>query len=231
MIDLSVFGARRRAECFAVFIVLSFASLAAVAQNVVPNPSLDTQLSPWTAFLSSSPDPDGAGASPAWSATPDYNANPASGSALIDIDTAAPAADAMSGIAQCFDLPAVTPISSLNYAMSFLVPAATTGDNSISASVEVRLFSGTGCNGFVTGGLQGQQIAAGMPSDSSWYSLGDTNFVPPGAPVDIASIQMRGYLRQTGTAPTHTDYKVHVDRFALLLNGTTPVRLMQFDVE
>ncbi|HSE12946.1 MAG TPA: hypothetical protein VLB69_09950, partial [Rudaea sp.] len=112
-----------------------------------------------------------------------------------------------------------------------LVPATTGADGSLSATVEIRLFANAGCSGFITGGTQGQTVLPGMASDTTWYALNDTNFVPPGAPVLAASAEVRGYLRQTGATPTQSDYKANLDRFFLVVDSTTPVRLLQFDVE
>jgi hypothetical protein len=47
-----------------------------------------------------------------------------------------------------------------------------------------------------------------------------------------ASAEVRGYLRQTGdAASTQTDYKANFDKFFLVLNSITPVRLLNFGVE
>ena len=131
------------------------------------------------------------------------------------------------------DLPgAPTSINIVNYGMSFRVPAATTADAAINATVEVRLFSNTGCTGFITGGSQGRDLLAGLPSDTTWYPVGDNGFVPPGAPVLASSAQFRAYLREVnGVGPTTTSYTVDYDAAHLVLNSATPVRLQQFDVE
>jgi hypothetical protein len=205
---------------------------SALAQNIVPNNNFDTQLPPWAQFLSSAPDPIGAGATPIWQAV-DSGSSPSSGSALVDIDTTTPAGDAASGIAQCVDFATPSTIVTLvNYGISFRVPAATTADGSVNATVEVRLFSGTGCSGFLTGGSQGRTIVAGLASDTTWYAVGDNGFVPPGGSVTASSAQIRAYLREVnGVAPSTTDYKANFDAARLVLNSSTPVRLQQFDVE
>lgn len=230
-----VFGRNGACPAFArvafVLNALCAASTSVHAQNLVPNPNFNTTLAPWTQFLSSAPDPDGAGGPPVRVASPDLNASPSSGSALIDIDTTTAAPNAASGIAQCFDFPAPTAVNFVNYGMNFLIPSTTTTDGSLNVTVEIRLFSGTGCTGFLSGGSQGRVLAAGLASDSNWYVASDASFVPNGAPATAASAQIRGYLRQTGTAPTQTDYKVNLDHFFLVLNSTTPVRLLNFDVE
>jgi|SRR5690242_16206086 len=200
------------------------------AQNVAPNQNFDTQLAPWTLFQSSPPDPSGSGAS-AWLGTVDINNNPGSGSGRVTIDTSQPAANAASGIAQCVDF-ASTQINLVNYGVFVRVPAATTTDAAINATVEMRLFSGPGCSGFVGGGTQGRTLISGTGSDTFWYALGDPNFVPPGAPVAAQSAQIRAYLRQVnGGSPSTTSYVVEFDSAHLVLNATTPVRLQQFDVE
>jgi hypothetical protein len=149
----------------------------------------------------------------------------------VDIDASQPAANAASGIAQCVDF-AATSISLINYGIFVRVPTATVTDASINATVEMRLFSDAGCNGFISGGSQGRTLIAGTGSDTTWYPLGDANFVPPGAPVTAASAQIRAYLRQVnGGSPTAASYIVEFDAGHLVLNATTPVRLQQFDVE
>jgi len=212
--------------------VVCFASQAQ-AQNLVPNPNFDSVLTPWTQFLSSAPDPGGAGAAPTRVGTPDVDASPSSGSALIDITTSInePLTNAASGISQCFDFAAPTSVTFVNYGMSFLVPAATTADSALNATVEIRLFADGGCANFISGGSQGRVVVPGLASDTTWYTVGDTGFSPPSAPVMAASAEIRAYLRQTGSAPSVADYKVNVDKFRLVLNSTTPVRLQQFDVE
>jgi len=201
------------------------------AQNIVSNPNFDTQLAPWAQFLSSAPDPAGAGAAPTRIAV-DINNSPSSGAGQVNINTTTPAGDAASGIAQCVDFGALTAISFMNYGMSFRIPAATTADAAINATVEVRLFTSAGCSGFLTGGSQGRDLLAGMPSDITWYTVGDTSFVPPGAPVMAASAEFRAYLREiNGVGPTTTSYTVDYDAAHLVLNSLTPVRLQQFDVE
>jgi len=202
----------------------------ALAQNLVPNPNFDAVLAPWTQFLSAAPDPAGAGAAPARVASPDFNSSPGSGSALVDINTTTPATNAASGISQCFNFSA-TPVNFVNYGGSFLVPATTTADGAINATVEIRLFAAANCTNFISGGSQGRTFLSGLATNT-WYTASDNNFALPGAPVTAASAEIRGYLRQTGgAAPTQTDYKTSFDKFFLVLNSTTPVRLLQFDVE
>jgi hypothetical protein len=223
-----------RRVCAQLAVVFAYAGFLAMpsahAQNLVPNPDLNTVLAPWAQFLSSAPDPVGVGAAPVWVAAPDFNASPLSGSALVDINTTTQATNAASGIAQCFNF-AATPVNFVNYGGSFLVPATTTADSSINATVEVRLFTGANCAGFITGGSQGRTFLPGLAT-ATWFSASDNNFVLPGAPVSAQSAEVRGYLRQNaGAAPTVTDYKANFDRFFLVLNSTTPVRLLNFGVE
>lgn len=221
---------RGSAGALAVLLVAGLS--AAQAQTLVPNAHLDTALAPWTAFVSAAPDPAGMGNAPLWQATPDVDANPASGSTLIHITTAAPAANAASGIAQCFDFAGgPAPVSFINYGMAFRLPAATPIDGGVAATVEVRLFSAAGCNGFITGGTQGQTLSAPGVAAGTWNRLADSGFVPPGAPVTAASVQIRGYLRQTGAAASQAGYAVDLDHFLLVLNSTTPVELLQFNVD
>jgi hypothetical protein len=126
---------------------------------------------------------------------------------------------------------APTPVTFVNYGGSFLVPATTIADSAINATVEVRLYSAAGCSGFITGGSQGRTFLPGLAA-ATWYTATDNNFVLTGAPVSVASAEVRGYLRQAGgVAPTQTDYKANFDRFFLVLDATTPVRLQEFDVE
>src|ERR1041385_4656220 len=120
----------RAVKRFSLFLLIGVAGTAP-AQNIVPNPNFDTQLSPWAQFLSSAPDPSGAGAAPIWIAV-DISNSPSSGAGQVNIDASTPAGDAASGIAQCVDLPgAPTSINIVNYGMSFRVPAATTADAAI----------------------------------------------------------------------------------------------------
>lgn len=212
------------------FLLLGVAGSAS-AQNVVSNPQFDTQLAPWAQFLSAAPDPNGAGAAPTWIAV-DINNSPSSGAGQVNINTSTPAGDAASGIAQCVDFGGATPISFINYGMSFRVPAATTADAAINATVEVRLFTSAGCSGFISGASQGRDLLAGLPSDTTWYAVGDTSFVPPGAPVMAASAEFRAYLREVnGVGPSTASYTVDYDAAHLVLNSLTPVRLQQFEVE
>jgi hypothetical protein len=201
------------------------------AQNLVPNPNFDTVLAPWAQFLSSAPDPVGVGAAPARVPVPDFNASPGSGSALVDINTTTPAINGASGISQCFNFPVATPVNFVNYGGSFLVPATTVTDSSINATVEVRLYANVNCAGFISGGNQGRTFLPGLAT-ATWFSVTDNSFVLPGAPVSAASAEVRGYLRQTGdAASTQTDYKANFDKFFLVLNSITPVRLLNFGVE
>ena len=225
--------------------VLALIALApsAYAQTIVPNPYLNTQLPPWTAFLSAAPDPAGSGNAPVWQATPDFDGSPASGSALIQLGTGAPplntappveavnAVNGASGIAQCVNFASVTQVDYLNYSLAFRRPAATVADSSVSATVEIRLFSAAGCSGFISGGTQQQTLtSANVPADT-WQRVGDNGFVPTGAPVMAASAEIRGYLRQTGGAPSQAGYAINVDQFVLVLNSSTPVQLMHFEID
>ena len=212
--------------------VLVTAMSCAQAQTIVPNAQLDGSLPPWTAFTSSSPDPEGSGTPPAWQAAPDVDGNAASGSALIHIATSGPVANAASGMAQCFDFAGgAQSVSFLNYGMAFRLPATTTADGSVNATVEMRLFANAGCTGFLAGGTQGQNLTAAGTTAGTWYRLADNSFVPGGAPVSAASVQVRAYLRQTGAVPTQSDYAIDLDHFVVVLNSTTPVELLRFDIQ
>jgi len=223
--------AAHRNACLRSMAALLLVSAApwAQAQTIVPNPYLNTQLAPWTAFVSAAPDPVGSGTAPAWAATPDLQNNPSSGSALVNFNATASAANAASGIAQCVNFAVPTSVTFFNYSMAFRAPPALVTDGSLAANVEVRLFSSAGCSGFLSGGSQGQLLSAAQVTNGTWYTLQDTSFVPLDNPVMAASAQVRGYLRQSGT-PTQTDYPINFDQFVLVLNSTTPVSLMHFDV-
>lgn len=222
---------RHRALWF-VFPGLLCLAASGLAQNVAPNQNFDSGLAPWSQFLSSAPDPAGSGAVPSWLSAIDYNSSPSSGSAQVDIDTTTPAADAASGIAQCVNFAAATLVNFINYGINVRVPTATTTDGGINATVEVELYSGADCTGFVGGGSQGRDLLIGVASDTTWYAVGDAAFVPPGAPVTAASAHFRAYLRQVnGVGPSTTDYKVDFDGARLVLNNTTPVRLQAFEVD
>lgn len=212
----------------ALVIGCAAAAPAAHAQTIVPNPYLNTALAPWNVFTSSAPDPVGAGEAPIWQSPPDVDSNPASGSARLRITPSA--TNAASGISQCFDFSNPTSVAFLNYGMALRVPAVVALDGSMSANVEIRLYSGAGCSGFLSGGSQGQVLNGAMSGDT-WYRIRDNNFVPNDAPVMAASAQVRGYLRQTGAAPSQSDYAVNVDHFVLVLNSTTPVELIRFEVD
>jgi len=210
--------------------LLLFFAAGSHAQNIVPNATFDTQLSPWATFLSSAPDPVGAGAAPVWVSN-DIGNSPSSGSGQVDINTSAPAGDAASGIAQCVNFPS-TLVTLVNYGISVRVPTTTTTDNSINATVEMRLFSGANCAGFVTGGSQGRNLVVGLASNTTWYAVGDTGFTPPGGSATAMSAEIRAYLREiNGVGPTTTAYQADFDAARLVLNSSTPVRLQQFDVE
>jgi len=210
--------------------LLLFFAAGSHAQNIVPNATFDTQLSPWATFLSSAPDPVGAGAAPVWVSN-DIGNSPSSGSGQVDINTSAPAGDAASGIAQCVNFPS-TLVTLVNYGISVRVPTTTATDNSINATVEMRLFSGANCAGFVTGGSQGRNLVVGLASNTTWYAVGDTGFTPPGGSATAASAEIRAYLREiNGVGPTTTAYQADFDAARLVLNSSTPVRLQQFDVE
>lgn len=199
------------------------------AQTIVPNPHLNTELPPWAAFHSAAPDPVGTGEAPIWQSPPDVDNNAGSGSSRVRLTPSV--ANAASGISQCFDFAAPTSVNFFNYGMAFYVPAAATIDGSMSATVEVRLFSGVGCSGFLSGGTQGQTINAASVTSATWLRIGDNNFVPNNAPVTAASAEIRGYLRQTGGAPTQTDYALNLDHFVVVLNSTTPVELIRFQID
>ena len=210
--------------------LLLFFAAGSHAQNIVPNATFDTQLSPWTTFLSSAPDPVGAGAAPVWVSN-DIGNSPSSGSGQVDINTSTPAGDAASGITQCVNFPS-TLVTLVNYGISVRVPTTTATDNSINATVEMRLFSGANCAGFVTGGSQGRNLVVGLASNTTWYAVGDTGFTPPGGSATAMSAEIRAYLREiNGVGPTTTAYQADFDAARLVLNSSTPVRLQQFDVE
>ena len=48
--------------------------------------------------------------------------------------------------------------------------------------------------------------------------------------VNAASVQVRGYLLRT-TTPGHAEYAIDLDNFVLVLNSTTPVELLRFDIQ
>lgn len=225
-----LFGTRAapvRVMCCAVFAAAAASSLH--AQTIVPNPYLHSELAPWQAFASAAPDPLGAGAPPVWQSPPDVDANPASGSAAIDLTPSA--AHAASGIGQCFDFVAPTSVEFLNYGSALWVPDAAMLDGSVRAVVEIRLYASAGCADFLSGGSQGQVLEAASMSPSTWYRLADNGFVPNDAPVMAASAQVRGYLQQNGAATTQPNYRANFDHFVLVLNSTTPVELIRFQVD
>ncbi|WP_440224429.1 hypothetical protein ACQQ2N_04210 [Dokdonella sp. MW10] len=217
--------------CRAIVAALAFAAAApaALAQTIVPNPYLHNDLAPWSAFTSTAPDPIGSGAAPVWQPSPDVNSSAASGSARITLAPSAPGA--ASGIAQCVDFGMPTAVSFYNVDMAFHVADAAVLDGSTSIDVEVRLFADTGCMGFLSGGTQGQALSAPSVPIATWYRIADNHFVPQGAPLTAASAQVRAYLRQTGTAPTQAQYTVALDQFVLVLNSTTPVELLHFNID
>lgn len=220
----------RRALCCGVALSTFLATAAVPAQTIVPNAHLNTGLAPWTAFLSAAPDAVGSGAAPVWVAL-DVGGSAASGSAQIVLDGSATPRNAASGVGQCVDFSTATSVQFLNYGMAFQVPPATPVDGSVRATVEIRLFGSAGCNGFIGGGMQGQVLTAPGVQPSTWYRLADNSFVPPGAPVMAASAEVRGYLRQTGTAQAASPFALNVDHFVLVLNSTTPVELIRFNVD
>ena len=214
-----------------VFVFAGFgflATLHAEAQNVVSNSSLDTRLSPWALFVSGAPDPAGTG-SMVWAASPDVDNNPNSGSAADVIDTSSPVENEASGMSQCVNFNPTT-VNFVNYGMSFQVPNTTTADGSINATIEIRLFAATNCANFVAGGNQGRTLTPDVPSDTIWYTAGDTNLtVSPATSAQSAKIS--AYLRETDGGSGQSNYKVYFDKLHLVLNGTTPVQLQEFGVD
>ena len=224
---------------------LAALGVPASAQTLVPNAHLDTGLAPWTRFVSSSPDPAGAGEEPAWQSPPDANSLETSGSARVRLTPSS--RNAKSGIAQCFDFAAPTSVDFLNYGMAFYVPTAAALDGAMRATVEVRLYSSAGCEGFLSGGMQAQALTAQPPAATgslstaptaaanvpvaTWYRIGQANFKPNDAPVMAASAEVRGYLAQGFGQPTQSDYALNVDHFVLVLNSTTPVTLIHYDIQ
>lgn len=202
------------------------------AQNVVVNSNFDTVLAPWAQYLSADPDPTGAGAAPIWVASPNFTAG-VSGSALVDM-TASPttpdATNASSGISQCVNFTPVA-VNFVNYAGSFLVPAATADDSNVAATVEVRLFASANCADFIDGASQAQTFVTGI-NNATWFTLGDTGFVPAGTlPVSVASAEVRAYLQEQTPTLAQADYKANFDHIVLNFNSTTPVTLMNFSVD
>jgi hypothetical protein len=216
-------------------LVVSFA-VPAYAQNNIVNPDFNTVLAPWGQYLSSNPDPDGAGAAPIWVASPDFSNNPSSGSALVDMSaspTTPDATNASSGISQCINLATTASVNFVNYSGSFNVPVATPADSNVAATVEVRLFSAMNCvdTDFIDGASQAQTFVTGI-NNGTWFSLGDTNFVPVGTlPVSVNSAQVRAYLQEQTPTLAQADYKTNFDRLILIFNSTTPVTLMHFSVD
>lgn len=222
-------AARSRVAAGAIASFFLVAVPALNAQTLVPNPHLDAQLPPWSAFVSGAPDPVGGGAAPAWESPPDVNGAPTSGSARVRMTPTLP--NAKSGMAQCFDFATPTSIQFLNYGMAYYVPSPALLDGATVATVEVRLFSGAGCAGFLSGGTQIQSLSASNLSAATWYRLADNHFVPNDAPVTAASVQIRGYLLQSPGQPTQSEYALNLDHFVVVPNSTTPVSLIRFDVE
>lgn len=221
---------RRRGPVRALAVMAAILAVPALqAQTLVPNPQLDMQLDPFQAFVSTAPDPVGSGTAPVWQSQPDVDGNPASGSALVHLSPSAPYAK--SGISQCFDFAEPTSVEFVNYGVAFRAGDAAMLDGAVAATAEIRLYSGSGCSGFVSGGAQGQTLIAAQVPAATWYRIADTGFVPEGAPVVAASAEVRGYLRQTGATPTRPDYAVAFDHFVLVVNSTTPVELIHFEVE
>lgn len=204
------------------------------AQNVLPNPNFDTVLAPWAQYLSADPDPVGAGAAPIWVASPNFSVG-VSGSALVDM-TASPttpdATNAASGISQCVNFTPVA-VNFVNYGGSFLVPVATAADSNVAATIEVRLFSSADCvdTDFIDGASQAQTFVTGI-NNATWFTLGDTGFVPAGSlPVSVASAEVRAYLQEQTPTLAQADYKANFDRLVLIFNSTTPVTLMNYSVD
>ena len=222
-------AARSRAAASAVAVALLVVVPALNAQTLVPNPHLDTQLPPWSAFVSIAPDAPGAGPAPVWQSSLDVNGASNSGSARVRLTPTLP--NAKSGMAQCFDFATPTSIQFLNYGMAYLVPEPGLLDGATFATIEMRLFSGAGCAGFLSGGTQVHALSASNLSAGAWYRLADNHFVPNDAPVTAASVQVRGYLLQSPGQPTQLEYALNLDHFVVVPNSTTPVSLIRFDVE
>jgi hypothetical protein len=211
-------------------LILMCGAMQAHAQNQVINSNFNTSLANWQQFLSSAPDPTGVGTT-TWVSTPDADGNPSSGSASASIDTSSALANEAAGIHQCVSFTGSTAVNSVNYGMSFQVPASTTADGGINATVEIRLFTDSACTNFIAGagGSQGRTILAGF-TPGAWFTAADANFTPPSPPVMAASAEIRGYLRATGDGAA-TNYSAFFDKIFLSLNGTTPVVLQSFSVD
>lgn len=215
-------------------VLLMTLTVPAFAQNVLQNSTFEQSLTPWQGAASSAPDPIATG-SATWTNTRNLD-NVPSGSGSSNTLLAAAAgqpAKAAFGIRQCVALPgAPFTVTQANYEASFLAPA--TGnptDGRANATVEVRFFADAACSAFIpgAGGSQGVDLAAGLLSDTQWYTIGDAAFVPPGGSVSASSAEVRAYLRTTAT--TGNAYRAYFDQVVLSLNGTTPVELLHLQVE
>lgn len=216
------------------FLVLwvTFSAPESWAQNLATNSDFEATLAPWSQFLSSSPDPLGAGAAPQWAAVPDYSGN-SSGSALIAIASTAStdATNAASGIDQCVPLSLPTPVHFVHYAGSFFVPTSVAIDASVSATLEIRLYADAACTSFLTGATQAEVFLPTLEKNV-WHTLDEDHFVPPGTlPITVGSAEFRAYLRQAGAALPQNSYSANFDRLVLVFDATTPVRLQEFDVQ
>jgi hypothetical protein len=201
------------------------------AQNVVSNSNFTGGLAPWASFVSAAPDPVGSGTG-TQDPLVDVNNNPLSGSGKVTIDAAPALTNAASGISQCVNFASVT-VSFANYGARFKLPVSgNAADSGANATTEIRFFSNPNCVAadFIpgSGGSQGMDFVAGSLNDTTWYSTGDTNFVPPPS-TTAQSALVRAFVRKNGSSD-HS-YLAFFDDVFLRINDSTPVQLQRFQAE
>lgn len=206
----------------------------ATAQTILQNSTFEATLIPWAAIASSAPDPVATGGA-IWTNTRNLD-NVLNGSGSSDTTLAAAAAqpaNAAFGIRQCVTLPgAPVTVTEAYYEANFLAPA--TGnppDGLANATVGIRFFSDTSCTTFIpgAGGSQGIDLSSVVLSDTQWYTIGDSQFLPPGPSIVASSAEVHAYVRTVGT--TSNAYRVFFDQLSLALNGSVPVELQHFEIE
>jgi len=198
------------------------------AQNAVQNSTFEATLVPWEGIASAAPDPVATGTA-VWTNARNLDNMP-TGSGASDTTLAADVqgANAWFGIRQCVVLPsAPVAITEASYEGGFLAPATgNPSDGLANVTVEIRFFSDTTCTTFVSGagGSQGADLTPALLSDTQWYTIGDPQFLPPGASITASSAEVKAYVRTVGT--TSNAYRLYFDQIILSVNTPVDVDLV-----
>ena len=193
----------------AASILLALAGPAAWAQNLVTNAHFDTNVNSWTPWLIN-------GGLLAWSPL-DWAGNPSSGSGLMTNDSS------FSGtrfyrVSNCITAPTT---GTYEYGAHIRIPGGqTTGG---SAAVSLVLWDLPGCSGNSGGGINPAAIVSTATTDVWVPILIQGLSLNAGRSVQLALSVMKS--QAGGTLSVHFDFA----RFGL--DGTTPVELLELEIE